>query len=81
MKYTFSEHERTILRVDDLSAGDFFIARDTNPNTAVLMVTDNKDIDGDFECVRLADGEIEFYPPNEEVILVKMTTSPVFTFS
>lgn len=81
MNYTFNEQERTILRVDELSAGDLFIASDTNPNTAVVMVTDNKDIDGDFECVRLTDGEVEYYRPNEEVILVKMATPPVFTFS
>ena len=81
MKYTFTEQKQRILRVDDLSAGEFFVAFGTDPNTAVLMVTDNKDIDGDFECVRLTDGEVEYYRPNEELILVKMATPPVFTFS
>ncbi len=81
MKYTFNKQEQTTLRVDELSAGDFFIALGTDPNTAVLMVTENRDIDGDYMCVCLADGEVEFYRPNEVVILVKMATPPVFTFS
>lgn len=81
MKYTFDKQAQTTLRVDELSEGDLFIALGTDPNTAVLMVTENRDIDGDLECVRLVNGEIEYYRPNEEVILVKMVTPPVFTFS